>query len=488
MKRSYKKLAVLAAAGVLVGAAPVYASIDMTSSAVDAETFASEIKIGGSGTALANPGNIMDANAKLGFGVSTSETRYVRVDLNSSATFVSDPTTLSVTDGVNTVTGVLASGGAGESFAIFSITDTSNAYASTASVNIVLDTDGITVMSNSTDVTMSYGLYETAGNAVNQTSALASDSEKVVIWGAALDITKGTVTPDDIDVTTSSTAFDAGGTDSDTATTEIGAVKIDVDGTTLWTDGTTAALSDIVTAASKLVVSGDFTACQDLTGGAPDGTYTAANVYIDNNGGCDNADVAADDLSGTAATFTIGTSALSTAQTICITTNGVSEISEGSYTGTYDLTASATSSAADQSIGTLSTLAKNGSSARLTFALTPNGAYKNYMRITNPSTVSGAVYITVTNDSGDSVDIELGDISGQTSTLATGASTSLIDINAVYDAAVAADATFDATGSKLRIDIDAEFGATNTTTGVVVNAVTVSKDGNSFVTMTDASN
>ncbi|MBL4679216.1 MAG: hypothetical protein JKY88_00670 [Pseudomonadales bacterium] len=74
--------------------------------------------------------------------------------------------------------------------------------------------------------------------------------------------------------------------------------------------------------------------------------------------------------------------------------------------------------------------------------------------------------------------------------LGAGASTPNLTVQALFDAAVAADATFalGAGSDKLRIDVTAEFGATGSTTGVIVNAFTLSKDTNSFGVMNNVNN
>ena len=120
-------------------------------------------------------------------------------------------------------------------------------------------------------------------------------------------------------------------------------------------------------------------------------------------------------------------------------------------------------------MGTVSTACGNlqfsGSTDRLDFALTPNGAFQQLARITNPSTTAGDVTVTVINDDGEQVSFDLGDIAGvDSNTLDARASTKLININDIYAAAQAADPAFAlaATGpdskNKLRIVVRGEFG------------------------------
>jgi len=134
--------------------------------------------------------------------------------------------------------------------------------------------------------------------------------------------------------------------------------------------------------------------------------------------------------------------------------------------------------------GALSSLSKNGSSARLSFALTPGGAYPQFIRITNPSGVAGNVTLQLTNDDGDtSAAIDV-------ASLEAGASTDLLTIESIFASVQAGDAGFDlgANSAKLRVSVDAEFGATGTDTAVILASFSTSTDGNTFNMMTDASN
>ena len=138
----------------------------------------------------------------------------------------------------------------------------------------------------------------------------------------------------------------------------------------------------------------------------------------------------------------------------------------------------------------LLSLARNGSSARLSFALTPGGSYPMFIRVTNPSAVAGPVTLTLTNDDGlTSSAINLSDIAGAPAgDLGAGASTALLSIDDVMTAVQAADSAFAlGTANKLRVDAVAEFGAAGAT-GVILGAFSVSTDGTTFNMLTDASN
>jgi len=163
-------------------------------------------------------------------------------------------------------------------------------------------------------------------------------------------------------------------------------------------------------------------------------------------------------------------------------------IAETTLTATVATTAAAatvfSTANVDGTVNLLS-LARNGSSARLNFALTPGGAFPMFLRVTNPSAVAGPVTLTLTNDDGvTSTAIDLSAIEGAPAgELAAGASTALLNIDDVMAAVQAADATF-ALGSsnKLRVDVVAEFGsnasitqAASTSTSTVAGSPAIAK-------------
>ena len=87
---------------------------------------------------------------------------------------------------------------------------------------------------------------------------------------------------------------------------------------------------------------------------------------------------------------------------LCMQTNGVSEIPEGIYTGVLSMTAATGFTAIADVSFTGSTLEKNSESADLDFLLTPDGTFRNYVRLTNTSHVQGSnLRVTLINDAGD---------------------------------------------------------------------------------------
>lgn len=160
-------------------------------------------------------------------------------------------------------------------------------------------------------------------------------------------------------------------------------------------------------------------------------------------------------------------------------------IDETSLTATVAGTAASTSYNTSSSTGTVSlaSLARNGSSARLTFSVNPDSPYPMSIRVTNDSAVGGPVTLTLTNDDGEtSAAVSLSDITGVAGDLAAGSSTALIQMADVFAAVQAADATFElgASSNKLRV------GISSLTPSIVLNAFSLSSDGTTFSMVTDA--
>ncbi len=178
---------------------------------------------------------------------------------------------------------------------------------------------------------------------------------------------------------------------------------------------------------------------------------------------------------------------------LSVPTNNTVEIAETTLVGKTTAVSQATatySAASATGEVTLSALTRNGSSARLTFALTPNGKFPMFVRFTNPSSIAGNVQFWLTNDAGVKSDtLGISVIEGVDSdSLAAGSSTGLLNINDVMAAVQANDTDFAlATGSdKLRLNASANFGGDGASSGLVVGAFSISTDGTTFNMMTEA--
>jgi hypothetical protein len=143
----------------------------------------------------------------------------------------------------------------------------------------------------------------------------------------------------------------------------------------------------------------------------------------------------------------------------------------------------------------LNEVKKNGSFARKTFLLDPDSKFDTLIRITNPSQIEDAVYLTLINDEGESCNFNLDqvpDIFNQkiSGDLPAGASTGLIYVKKLFEVAQSQCSGFDVVPNdpvnfpkpgKLRLDVEAVFGETGEYTGVVVDALVPMTDGTGFV-------
>ena len=464
----YKKILLSSAIAAALGTSGFAQAITLDSDATDAISYASEITVDGtSGTALANSTNQELANstnqelaAPLGFGILAGEDGFIRIDLGADAEFNGTPTILNNTNAFGADN--IAAGGGGESFVIFEVTGGAGGNASTDTVTVTPST-GITVFSESA-VTATYALFESGTAASNGGASLSTKTDTVYKFASGLATDVEDASENEIDVATNSTEFDTG-TGSPIAALSIGAAS-----GVLWTGGSAVTLSNMITSATTLEVTGDFSAALD-TNGDLDLTKVVAGSYGD-----------ADILTATKATFNLGTTTMAS-EVITMTVDGTSTIAPISYTGLYNVTAASNSDLADKELGTLSTLSKNGATANANLVLTPStegGVFKNFIRVSNTSSITGDVFMRVYNDLGDSVALDLSDIEGQSSNeLVKNGSTALISVDAIYAAAQTKDSAFEVSGSdrnKLRLVIEGNFTTIN------ADNVSVSRDNQSFST------
>jgi hypothetical protein len=243
------------------------------------------------------------------------------------------------------------------------------------------------------------------------------------------------------------------------------------------------------TAQATITAANGFAAFNQGTSIAGDGIFTGSTA------GASGTFSTADATIAVMAAYTAGAAtdaAASNDVVLTIPAANTVVIDETTLTATIAVTGAATSTYDPSSAtGTVSlqSLARNGSSARLTFATNPDSPYPMMIRVTNPSTIAGPVTLTLTNDDGvTSSSVSLVDIAGgPTGDLAAGASTALLNISDVFAAVQAADASFELGASnKLRVSVVAEFGTNGGATAVVLNAFSLSSDSTTFSMVTDA--
>lgn len=405
----------------------------------------------------------------LGTAIPSGEARFVRVDLNDGTLFAAAPS-IAVAAGATTA---LVAGGANQGYAVFSITATANLVATD---DVVLTLSNL-IVSSKTDVTAAFGVYGNETLALSKLGALYTKAAAPYVTFAnglvvaADDYTTQRVI--DVAATPSATKFTSNG-----ITANIGAVRVHVaDDARTYTIATDAVIADLIGTASKLVVTGDFSAAKNAAGEL-DKTLVTLNA------------TAATALTANSATFDV-TAALGnstpTYADLQYTVDGTSVIAPSTYSAVLNIGAvagGASTANTTVSLGDIAELAKNGSTDHADLALTPAGAYQNFVRITNKTNVQGNVFITLFNDAGQSVTFPLSAVAGQQASLEGQASTAQMSIDQIYAAAQATDASFAvAEGrNKLRLVVDGEFAAGNGADGISVQTYTVSKDGNSFAT------
>ncbi|WP_421232297.1 hypothetical protein [Aeromonas jandaei] len=454
-----KTLIALAIAGLSFNAAAV---VDFDAASPAVPKFASEIKFDATnGTALVNNGNILDVKTKVGFSISQNNQRYVRFDITGAEFGANGALAISAghPDFVSTVSS------SGKTFVIFEIKDPSAAIAADAVLTYPLS---ITVKAGST-VNLTYKLFETAVAAVNNdpAQALYTKSGAVATFTPALLAKKVDTTPTKIDVTLESKKFVGGA-----LTNTVGKVAIGAATGVLWSTGAQAVMGDLVAAGSKVEIAADLSAGKKQAADATKVDVTALKL----NG------VNATSIDATKATFALA-AALGDVNTDPATTvdlvfeaDGKTAMNETTYVAKYLVTAPATATTGDVTIGNLSTVTKNGSTEEANLVLAPDTSYTNLVRISNTSTIAGKFFITVIADDGKSATFPLSDVAGQPASLDAGASTKQMKVADIYAAAQAKGLAL--TGDKkLRLKVEGEVGSLS------LQNYTVSKDGNALNTM-----
>jgi hypothetical protein len=329
-------------------------------------------------------------------------------------------------------------------------------------------------------VAATYTLYETAVDAAaNVGNELASDSGTLAGFQSALVVAAG---PSDsvkkIDVTKESVLFDSSSNDD---ISEFGELSISLADGDSDTTGVQAFVRDsagdiipqldelIDPASTTAVVSGDFSSAVSL---ANDSTQVAIADLLNTDGDA-VFEVTAADLTGTSKSYSFE-----------YLTDGETVLPEVQFqlTGNLD---SVSGFSLPTSIGpvNLNQFEKNGSTTSQTMTLDPNGAFKNFVRISNTSGVEGGVFVQIINDDGESESFALNDVSvggiAQPETLTAQASTRLIPMSAFVAAAKAQNPDFgtvSAQRNKFRLVVDGEFPTISS------NNVTLATDNTTFST------
>ena len=484
---------------------------------------ASENTIGALGEDVS--GDAYDVDGEAGFIIPMGSTYYARIDLGGGAEFgatVVDKFTLP-----NTVD-ARASGGMNTSSVIISLNATNTVPVD--GQNGEWNLDGMTYTLNGrANVSFTYRLFESATDAISgDDNALSTQSANLVMFSDATSMAGAASASPQIDVATSSVKYETG-----SSTTHI--MKINIKNTVgdqleAIEDGMDLVLNDVVNTIT-LTATGNFTAVAAAVEDGPAGKVwldaddectpshaavvdddTTADVDETFAGRSDNLGLAVINEAGLEAVVTLtnaedGIDGMGDATGafggiadafLCMQTNGVSEIPEGSYTGVLSMTAATGYTAIANVSFDGSTLEKNSESAKLEFLLTPGGHFTNYVRLTNTSNVQGSnLMVTLINDAGDHVTFSLSDVVDEDNNnisdeLAPRASTKLININALYTAAQAKDRGMDAEGDPVPMftvtggdkgnKLRAKFEGSVLAKSLEAQSLSLSRDNNVFFT------
>lgn len=485
----YKKLILSSAIAAALGTAGVaQAAVDLDKPAGENPImFAQEISLGtgvdldvtaagtaGGGTSAA----AASVEVAFGFTIGQGTSKYVRLTFDEALGAALEPADFA-TDSLAGATFSISQGGAaGDTYVIVEVAaPTGGADVLNAEHFQFAPATGDEIVATTKNTrSISFDLYETAVDSVNESNVLVAKSGQWITWGPGYELTCTTANPDRIDVV-DPTQFLGGGSSTSVSTVALAAKTVFTEGGVLVTIP-----ANYFGAGATVELAGS-TAAFETAGGITLNTV--------------NADAAP--ANGTALWTATADPAAELNGIFAVTADGTNDMVPGSYTISVT-----DAGAATYDVGTISTscgsLQYSGSTDRLDFALTPGGAFTQFARITNPSATTGDVTVTVFNDAGDSVTFPMGDIAGVANPLEARGSTKLININDIYTAAQTADPAFAlaATGAdsrnKLRVEVRGEFGddALEDTTvnssrlverrvdGIYIQGLTVARDNNAF--------
>lgn len=473
-----------------VGIQQAHAVVQLDSTANAGVLYASEIVVGTAGVGLTHA-DVMDIAGVMAVNGVQKQTD-IRVTLTlSSGTFTGVPTMTIDSDGAaglgcGLTGGTAAACAATTLFSGGTTADSSvtfNTATSTGSVlagsHFLFAMNGVTVPNQSAvTATVVATIADNFGS-----TPLSTTAGPYINFGPLLSLVADTEVAQAIDVAQNSLFFANTANTGDSAT-NVGGVIVAVDAIApvpLSVASTAINATHIITSATH--------------------TITAANGYSAFNQGTAVAGESVQVNSVTAAFSTAdATLAAVAAVAVAATGDGAGNkdvvltvpaantvaIAETTLTDTISIVGAATatySTATATGTVSLSSLSRNGSSARLTFSVNPDSPYPMSIRVTNDSAVVGPTTLTLTNDDGlTSASINITAIAGgPAANLATGASTGLLSMSDVFAAVQAADATF-ALGAtnKLRVSVS------SLTPTIVLNAFSLSSDGTTFSMVTDA--
>jgi hypothetical protein len=324
------RLTTLAAAAALVASGSAFAVVDLNSDA-GLRNYAAEL-------VSAAPFNIitddnLDTTNALGFGISVSQTRFIRFDLGN-ATFNNSVVAADLTIGtIGTVTAsqrVVAQGGTGsDNSVVFQITADAN-YGPSQAVILALGSggaNGIDVLDPTKPVTITYRQYGTPNDASNNVvaNAIVTTTNTIATFGSALVFSATpTTTTADVSATNGSGApapfskFLTTGTTppnpNSAVNTQVGTVTVGTNGSFDPT-GAPVTLPQLIAAGTKLTVSTDDSYLVSL------GSPNSSSLFVGTSPACGGVAFGSSGTANSARDIVTDANALASAP-ICYIANG----------------------------------------------------------------------------------------------------------------------------------------------------------------------
>ena len=379
------RFAVAAAfAGGAVGANA--ALITPASATFAAVQLASELPIGGTLLVTDGAATLQAGALTTPFTPTAGQNLQISVTLNGGAKFGASPTMTCTAGGVTATAATLNLGGAGTNAAVFTINSTQIGTAISA---CWLTATTLTVTGAHTDVNL--GITYTYG-----TLASSTDGGAYLQFQEGLTATKTAGGGDVIALVASGFVTVTGGT----GPTTVSAGSISWTGDGVSNTATTTSLAEL--GSFMGLSSGSFTVAGSPLLATMTGSVASAGIWLVAAGGaCAGARVASGVGGVTPITFTGLTSAnLSGGMGVCLQFTGTTAISPGSITAQPSGNPIALFTLPSPSALTLMTVTRNGASTEVLNLPPSTNADSGFLRISNTSALTGAVSVTVYNETG----------------------------------------------------------------------------------------
>lgn len=474
-----KKILALAVTSVFAGTAYAVAptAINMDSAATQAITLASE-------TTRPLIANGLAVNGQTGWGFSSGTAVYVRYDLGGSGTFVTSPTAMTANNADGTsqpdanASATLSTGGAGGSNVIYQITSANSLFTTTtANLQLVLASNSIQNAS-----TLTQSIYDTSANAVAGGTAGRLTTKTVTIVSYlpsyTFSVTPGTAQTSDATATRGIYKSFTGAISTDTAA--LGTISIaNAAATVLGNSNASATANMVMTTASYLNVTGDFTAAVSANG-VYDST-AKARVFLSNSA-CSQAAssfINANNVTATTATFVLsgatqGTASLPGNNTLCLTTEGNSAIAAATYTAQFIPKAQSGYTVSSSPVYAIGSVTRNGGQLTSPWFSTAPGYVSRFI-LTNTSSAAASYTVSVVTETGNTATTVPAALSG--SVPANGmVAINATDIVSAFSGATRGAVTF--TFQTGRANINGTYQIVNTTSGGISNTVMVAPGTN----------